>query len=360
MRKETHESRHSRLLELRNAELAAPHTVGEFYIVGGVVMCIALDARDASLTIDAFFKPARLVREAAARVAAASRISDKWLNDAVKPVRPESVPTPSPIRAKLCHSARRAYCNSPADVAKSSRQFQLELADDRLSNALGTAVAEALNRKRRLGQYAVIWRDGQVVRINPDDDAPPSNQMRRKKGVDTNSLNYSTGDHTVRDEAIFLNGVYGTVLEDILKIQKELPEHIMFLQPYAKSPIVRLRDEPPSINDSVQLYLSTTDDLPTVAYSAEIVGWDDKTEMSDDKRRVISRLIFTLQPTEDGLYDASGDGSGTSTNLLHVRRMVRLEHGFSVMKLIKTSDQTPVSPNRSTAGGWSYVRRVEE
>jgi len=96
MRKETHESRHSRLLELRNAELAAPHTVGEFYIVGGVVMCIALDARDASLTIDAFFKPARLVREAAARVAAASRISDKWLNDAVKPVRPESVPTPSP------------------------------------------------------------------------------------------------------------------------------------------------------------------------------------------------------------------------------------------------------------------------
>ena len=92
MRKETHESRHSRLLELRNAELAAPHTVGEFYIVGGVVMCIALDARDASLTIDAFFKPARLVREAAARVAAAPRISDKWLNDAVKPVRPESVP----------------------------------------------------------------------------------------------------------------------------------------------------------------------------------------------------------------------------------------------------------------------------
>ena len=96
MREETHESRHSRLLELRNAELAAQHTVGEFYIVGGVVMCIALDARDASLTIDAFFKPAKLVREAAARVAAASRISDKWLNDAVKPVRPESVPTPSP------------------------------------------------------------------------------------------------------------------------------------------------------------------------------------------------------------------------------------------------------------------------
>ena len=47
-------------------------------------MCIALDARDATLGVDAFFKPAKLVREAAGRVAAATGISDKWLNDAVK------------------------------------------------------------------------------------------------------------------------------------------------------------------------------------------------------------------------------------------------------------------------------------
>ena len=73
-----------RLLELLNAELAEQDTVGEIYIVGGAVMCIALDARDATLNVDAFFKPAKLVREAAARVAAASGISDKWLNDAVK------------------------------------------------------------------------------------------------------------------------------------------------------------------------------------------------------------------------------------------------------------------------------------
>ena len=42
-----------------------------------------------------------------------------------------------------------------------------------LLEALRTAVAEALERKRRLGQYAVIWRDGQVVRIEPDDQLPP-------------------------------------------------------------------------------------------------------------------------------------------------------------------------------------------
>lgn len=36
-------------------------------------------------------------------------------------------------------------------------------------DALRTAVAEALDRKRRLGQYAVIWRDGHAVRIEPED-----------------------------------------------------------------------------------------------------------------------------------------------------------------------------------------------
>ena len=34
--------------------------------------------------------------------------------------------------------------------------------------ALKKAVANALERKRRLGQYAVVWRDGQLVRLSPD------------------------------------------------------------------------------------------------------------------------------------------------------------------------------------------------
>lgn len=37
----------------------------------------------------------------------------------------------------------------------------------RILESLRTAVAKALERKRRLGQYAVIWRDGEVVRIDP-------------------------------------------------------------------------------------------------------------------------------------------------------------------------------------------------
>jgi len=43
--------------------------------------------------------------------------------------------------------------------------------DQRALDVLRSAVADALERKRRLGQYAVIWRDGQVVRIDPQDIA---------------------------------------------------------------------------------------------------------------------------------------------------------------------------------------------
>jgi hypothetical protein len=39
-------------------------------------------------------------------------------------------------------------------------------------DVLKRAVAEALERKRRLGQYAVTWRDGQIVCTGPD--APPA------------------------------------------------------------------------------------------------------------------------------------------------------------------------------------------
>ena len=35
-------------------------------------------------------------------------------------------------------------------------------------DALKQAVAEALERKRRLGQYAVVWREGRAVCIGPD------------------------------------------------------------------------------------------------------------------------------------------------------------------------------------------------
>lgn len=73
-----------RLLELLDQELAREEVEAELYLVGGAVMCLALDAREATRDIDAFFRPTELVREAAHRVAGRADVPDGWLNDAVK------------------------------------------------------------------------------------------------------------------------------------------------------------------------------------------------------------------------------------------------------------------------------------
>ncbi len=68
------------LFDLLNAELARTGIIGEVYLVGGAVMCLVFDARLATRDVDAFFRPAREMREAARRVDDRTN----WLNDAVK------------------------------------------------------------------------------------------------------------------------------------------------------------------------------------------------------------------------------------------------------------------------------------
>ena len=73
-----------RYLSELNEELRSMDVKGEICLYGGAVMALAYDARPDTKDVDAIFRPAAQIREAAAKVAKANDLRPDWLNDGVK------------------------------------------------------------------------------------------------------------------------------------------------------------------------------------------------------------------------------------------------------------------------------------
>ena len=156
----------------------------------------------------------------------------------------------------------------------------------------------------------------------------------------------------MREKALFMNGNYESNLQGIADVQAACPEQILFIQPHGSRYIADLRDNPPTEDDPVTMYISISTDMNTVHFTAEVVGWDDKTKLSPQKHAEIDEVIKTKQAPEPGVFEGG-------VNLLHIRRLVRVEPPFDVAKLVKTSNDEPLK-HKSRPGGFSYVYRLRD
>ena len=154
----------------------------------------------------------------------------------------------------------------------------------------------------------------------------------------------------MRKMALFMSGNYESNLQKIADVQAEQPEQILFIQPHGSRRIAYLRDNPPTVDDPVTMYCSISTDLNMVHFAAEVVGWDDKEKLSPQKREMIEKVVRTLQPGEGGVFEGA-------CNLLHVRRLARVESPFDMAKLVKISDNKPLAPH-GWQGGFAYVHRL--
>src|SRR5947207_15729067 len=71
-------------LQRLSARLADRGIVGELHLLGGTVMMLAFQAREATKDVDAIFAPTNEIREAARAVADELDLDPNWLNDGAK------------------------------------------------------------------------------------------------------------------------------------------------------------------------------------------------------------------------------------------------------------------------------------
>lgn len=154
--------------------------------------------------------------------------------------------------------------------------------------------------------------------------------------------------------ALFINGIFSDVLSEILENQKGRGVREHFLQPYKGHVIAFLKEQRPNPKTPVRLYLSTTENLSQICYTAEVVGWEDKRELSERRRKEVAALLEQNQPGESDYFVSFDKTPNKAVNLVTIRSLQPLDTLYSTSILRKVSDGLPLK-KRSRAGGWSKV-----
>ena len=134
--------------------------------------------------------------------------------------------------------------------------------------------------------------------------------------------------------ALFLNGVYQDVLDEIVQVQTRHTNQICYLQPYDSRRIVELANSQPTPDTPVTIYISTTGNLNLVSYQGQVVGWENKREL--DTRQIAIRNVHMkkFQPQEAKIHlQVNGKDC---INLIHVQNLSKLNQPFSVTNLVKS------------------------
>lgn len=154
--------------------------------------------------------------------------------------------------------------------------------------------------------------------------------------------------------ALFINGIYDTVFAEILSAQQVRGGGISYLQPYKGAVIKALQAGAPSPRNSIRLYASTTANLSNICYTAEIIGWEDKRELSVPRRDEVKEQLREFQPGDLSLFERVEEVGETAVNLITIQNLKKLDSLYATSVLKKTSDDLPLK-KRSRSGGWSEV-----
>ncbi len=162
------------------------------------------------------------------------------------------------------------------------------------------------------------------------------------------------------EKALFLNGVYAEVLEEIVNAQRCNDGVVCFLQPYSEKVIKLLEENDFSKTPSLPCYMSTTTDMNHIVYVAQVVGWKNKRELANNTNLLdaLNKRVAEYQPSEQGVYlYADDEKKKECVNLIEISHLRRLNVPWFIGNLKKVSDNKACKP-RMRPGGWSYVYAV--